>query len=128
MQPFNGYYPPGQSYMQPQYYNPQTAQPIQPQTSGIIWVQGEVGARSYLVSPNTKVALWDSEAPIIYIKTSDQNGVPSMRIIDYTYRDMPQQSQNQNNQNIYVTTDEFTTLKDEVNRLKDIVGGLTNHE
>jgi hypothetical protein len=125
MQPFNGYYPPGQSYMQPQYYNPQ---PQQPQTSGIIWVQGEVGARSYLVSPNTKVALWDSEAPIIYIKTSDQNGVPSMRIIDYTYRDMPQQSQNQNNQNIYVTTDEFTTLKDEVNRLKDIVGGLTNHE
>lgn len=125
MQQFNGYYPPGQSYMQPQYYNPQ---PAQPQTSGIIWVQGEVGARSYLVSPNTKVALWDSEAPIIYIKTSDQNGVPSMRIIDYTYRDMPQQSQNQNNQNIYVTTDEFTTLKDEVNRLKDIIGGLTNHE
>lgn len=125
MQQFNGYYPPGQSYMQPQYYNPQ---PQQPQTSGIIWVQGEVGARSYLVSPNTKVALWDSEAPIIYIKTSDQNGVPSMRIIDYTYRDMPQQSQNQNNQSTYVTTDEFTTLKEEVNRLKDIVGGLTNHE
>lgn len=125
MQQFNGYYPPGQSYIQPQYYNPQ---PQQPQTSGIIWVQGEVGARSYLVSPNTKVALWDSEAPIIYIKTSDQNGVPSMRIIDYTYRDVPQQSQNQNNQNMYVTTDEFTTLKDEVNRLKDIVGGLTNHE
>jgi hypothetical protein len=112
--------------MQPQYYNPQ---PQQPQTSGIIWVQGEVGARSYLVSPNTKVALWDSEAPIIYIKTSDQNGVPSMRIIDYTYRDAaPQQSQNQNNQNTYVTADEFTTLRDEVNRLKDIVGGLTNHE
>ena len=44
MQPFNGYYPPGQSYMQPQYYNPQ---PAQPQTSGIIWVQGEVRARSY---------------------------------------------------------------------------------
>ncbi len=125
MQQFNGYYPPGQSYMQPQYYNPQ---PVQPQTSGIIWVQGEVGARSYLVSPNTKVALWDSEAPIIYIKTSDQNGVPSMRIIDYTYRDVPQQSQNQNNQSIYVTTDEFTTLKEEVNHLKDIVGGLTNHE
>lgn len=125
MQQFNGYYPPGQSYMQPQYYNPQ---PQQPQTSGIIWVQGEVGARSYLVSPNTKVALWDSEAPIIYIKTSDQNGVPSMRIIDYTYRDVPQQSQNQNNQSIYVTTDEFTTLKEEVTRLKDIVGGLTNHE
>lgn len=125
MQQFNGYYPPGQSYMQPQYYNPQ---PQPPQTSGIIWVQGEVGARSYLVSPNTKVALWDSEAPIIYIKTSDQNGVPSMRIIDYTYRDMPQQSQNQNNQNTYVTTDEFTTLKEEVTRLKDIVGGLTNHE
>lgn len=125
MQQFNGYYPPGQSYMQPQYYNPQ---PQQPQTSGIIWVQGEVGARSYLVSPNTKVALWDSEAPIIYIKTSDQNGVPSMRIIDYTYRDTLQQSQNQNNQSVYVTTDEFTTLKEEVNRLKDIVGGLTNHE
>ena len=118
-------------YQQGYYNNVQSpyGQPMQYQIqSNITYVQGEVGARSYLVAPNTRMALWDSEQPVIYLKSTDQNGVPSLRIIDYTYRDVPQQSQNQNNQNMYVTTDEFMTLKDEVNRLKDIVGGLTNHE
>lgn len=70
---------------------PQTYQPYyQPQqvanNNGIIWVQGEAGAKSYLVAPNTTVQLWDSENQIIYLKSADASGMPSMRIIDYTIR------------------------------------------
>ena len=62
------------------YYNvPQT-------TQNRIWVSGEAGANSYLVAPGSSVDLWDSEASVIYIKTCDARGVPSMEILDYTKR------------------------------------------
>lgn len=55
-------------------------------TNDIIWVQGEAGAKAYLVAPNNTVTLWDSESPTIYLKTADANGVPSMRVLDFTER------------------------------------------
>jgi len=70
---------PYQSYF-PQY------QPQQ-QSTGLIWVQGEAGAKSYLVAPGSTVVLWDSEAQTVYIKSADATGMPSMRILDYTFRD-----------------------------------------
>lgn len=78
-------------YQQPiQQMQPQLAQPFAApsQTSNdIIWVQGEAGAKAYLVAPNNTVTLWDSESPTIYVKTADSSGVPSMRILDFTERD-----------------------------------------
>lgn len=60
-------------------------QPRQPQ-SNMIWVQGETGAKSYLIAAGNTVPLWDSENQTIYIKTVDASGVPSMRVLDYTER------------------------------------------
>ena len=82
------------------YYNafPATYQPVYPvqqapvmQTqnqgqNGLIWVQGEQAAKSYLVAPNTTVQLWDSEEKVIYLKSADASGMPSMKILDYTIR------------------------------------------
>ena len=87
-------YPYGYNYPQPTQQMPQsygvnqTAQPVQ-QTgqSGIIWVQGEAGAKSYMVPPGSTVQLWDSEAQVIYVKSADASGMPSMKIIDYKIRD-----------------------------------------
>lgn len=59
----------------------------QPQNSSIIWVQGEAGAKSYLVAPNNTVQLWDSEAQTIYLKSADASGMPSIKVLDYTIRD-----------------------------------------
>lgn len=33
----------------------------------IIWVNGEEGAKAYMVSPNHTVALWDSESQTIFL-------------------------------------------------------------
>ena len=92
---FNGGFP---ATYQPMYYQPQyqTVQPSyvqqnqQPaqQNNSIIWVSGETGAKAYLVAPNTTVQLWDSEAQVIYLKSADASGMPSMKILDYTIRDM----------------------------------------
>ena len=72
---------------------PQIYQPVYPQqqnqqqSTGIIWVQGEAGAKSYLVAPNNTVQLWDSETQTIYLKSADASGMPSMKILDYKIRE-----------------------------------------
>lgn len=69
----------------PQYIPQQYQQA--PQNNGIIWVQGEAGAKSYLVAPNTTVQLWDSESQTIYLKSADVTGMPSIKTLDYTIRE-----------------------------------------
>lgn len=58
--------------MQAQYQQPQQMQQV---NQGILWVQGEAGAKSYLVAPNTSVLLMDSENSNFYIKTTDAAGM-----------------------------------------------------
>ena len=87
---YNNIFPMGyQYYPQQQYQVPQQTQ-IPQQNNGIIWVQGEAGAKSYLVAPNSTVQLWDSERQTIYLKSADASGMPSMKTLDYTIRDMAQ--------------------------------------
>ena len=76
--------------MYPQYYPTQPTVPQMQQASqsnSPIWVQGEAGAKSYLVAPGTTVALWDSESTTVYLKSADASGMPSIKILDYTIRD-----------------------------------------
>lgn len=68
----------------------QTQPMQQTDTGGIIWVQGEAGAKAYLVAPGNTVQLWDSENPVIYLKSADMSGMPSMRVLDYTERNAVQ--------------------------------------
>ena len=117
---YNSYYP-----MYPQYFNTmqnqQVQQPQQQPQTGIIWVSGIAGAKGFLVAPNTTVQLWDSEAQIIYLKSADASGMPSIKIIDYTIRDMSQPIQQQPTQSTaYVTQKEFDELKQQV---QQILGG-----
>ena len=68
------YYPPQyqpQPMPQPiqqQVQQPAPTPPPQPMNTSIIWVQGETGAKSHLVAPNTTVPLWDSESQRIFLK------------------------------------------------------------
>lgn len=81
---------PGQPFQAMQTMQPQM-QPIQypaqraPQNN-MVWVQGEAGAKSYLIAAGNTVPLWDSENQTIYLKSVDASGVPSMRVLDYTER------------------------------------------
>ena len=111
----------------PQQFQQQTpvptpnVQPNQGQTpGGLIWVQGEAGAKSYLVAPNNTVQLWDSESQTIYLKSADASGMPSMKILDYTIRNSEQLQVSQpiNSIDGYVTVDEFNKFKNELSRIK----------
>lgn len=100
------------NYAQPQYNNQQTQN-----SSGLIWVQGIEGAKSYLVAPNTTVQLWDSERQTIYLKSADASGMPSIKTLDYTVREMPQnapQSVEHNEGIDYATKEDLKALKGEI--------------
>lgn len=55
--------------------------------SGILWVQGEAGAKSFPVAPGKSVMLMDSERQTFYIKSADVSGMPlPLRAFDYSER------------------------------------------
>ena len=99
----------------------QPVQPIQqPMNNGIIWVQGEEGAKAYLTAPGASVMLMDSENNTFYIKSSDQSGMPlPLRIFDYTERTagkVPAPAV-QRQEADFVTRGEFNALEDKLNAL-----------
>lgn len=90
----------------PSYYNPQNYPQAQ-QQSGIVWVQGEAGAKSYLVGAGQSVLLMDSETSKFYIKTTDASGMPlPLRVFDY--KELTQAPATQSE---FVTRSEFEELK-----------------
>lgn len=105
---YNYFYP----YQQPYQSAPS-------QNNSLIWVQGEAGAKSYLVAPNNTVQLWDSESQTIYLKSADATGMPSMRILDYTIRDaQPPQNTPLTQKTDIPTREEFNALKAQIEALK----------
>ena len=63
---------------------PQQVQPMQ--QPSIVWVPNEQAAREYLVAPNSAVTLWDSSAPVVYLKQADASGKPTLTTYDLVER------------------------------------------
>lgn len=99
-------------------YN-QQSQPVQ-NTGGLIWVQGEAGAKSYMVAPNTTVQLWDSENQVIYLKSADASGMPSIKTLEYKLREEPQTvfPANPINNMDYATKAELEALRSDLEQFK----------
>ena len=102
-----------QLVQQPQAMN----QPQTPTNNSIIWVQGEAGAKSYLVAPNTTVQLWDSESQTIYLKSADASGMPSIKTLEYTIKNDNTPLQATLIEEEYISRNEFEDLKDQINAL-----------
>ena len=98
------------------------------QNNGILWVQGEGAAKSYPVAPNTSVPLWDSEANVIYIKSADMSGMPSIKILDYTIRDSQPQRAEIQPQEAFATKDDVVHLEDEIKALKEKLERMTERK
>ena len=110
---YNNYFPQGYQYYQQQ------------QNTGITWVQGEAAAKSWFVPPNTTVPLWDSEAQVIYLKSADASGMPSMKIIDYTVRDTQKPQNEVSAQRVeYVTREDLNAVYAKIDALREDVDGM----
>lgn len=118
---YNNYYTPYQnqyvSQMQmPQMVNPPVqAQQPQANQSSLIWVQGEAGAKSYMVAPNATVMLMDSETQRFYLKSSDASGMPlPLRVFEYTETTKAGATAPAVDLSTYATRAELEAFRDEV--------------
>lgn len=98
---------------QPLQNNAGPVQPSGPQNSGIIWVSSKLEADGYLVAPNSAVALWDANNPVIYLRKADSTGKPATVVYDLVERTDnpgPQQSAPQIDMSQYVTLEQLETI------------------
>ena len=82
----NGAMPDMLNQQKMQYQQTPIQQPMAMHTDPMLWVLGQTEAESYPVAPNNTVTLWDKNQPTIYIKSANAQGVPSMRVLDFTER------------------------------------------
>lgn len=86
----------------------QTQLPVQ----NLIRVNGIDGAKAYQMSPNSTVALFDSNEDIMYVKSTDGAGFPQIR--KFRFVEM-QESQTQQPENVdFVSREEFENFKKEI--------------
>ena len=129
------YYPNYPTFQQPFQYQDQlnqlrNANPVpmpsyqlpmnRPDPSGLNWVQGEAGAKSWFITPGSTVLLMDSEAQRFYLKSADMNGVPAMRTFEYSEvgAQTPQETPKAAN---FVTVDAFNAFRaDVLKRLEEL--------
>lgn len=111
---------------------PQIQSPAQA-NQGLLWVSGEVGAKSYLVAPNSTVLLMDSDSSKFYLKSADNAGMPSLRIFEYTEITNTTQNATQglnlNEKTLdykYVTRKEYEDLKSQYEEIMDKLNNIQN--
>lgn len=89
-QPYQPYQPPMADQLmqlrQNQYQPNMQQVPQQQAAPSIVWVQNEMEAANYLVAPNSAVTLWDSNAPVVYLKQADASGKPTLTTYDLVER------------------------------------------
>ena len=100
---------------QPPMNPPMNQMPMNQGGGNLIRVLGEAEAKGYLVAPGNTVVLFDSEKPMVYQKTVDVNGIPSMRyfqIMEVHPEQIPTSSPDK-----YVLRTEFDKLVQENNKI-----------
>lgn len=96
---FQNPYLPG--YQLPQYQQAQYQPPTQ-----VTRVNGENGAKAYQLPPNSSILLLDESAPVVWLKTTDGAGYPT--ITPYDIKPVEQKKE----------TDVYSALEERITRLE----------
>lgn len=94
-------------YMAPQMQQPQ-------QTTQVVRVNGENGARAYQIGPNSSALLLDESGLLVWLVTSDGAGYKSVSAYDIT----PHQA---------AQTPDYGSLESRIQRLEEIVNGTARN-
>lgn len=96
--------------------------PLMNPSSGITWVQGEVGARAYPVGAGNSVLLMDSDDKYFYIKSADMSGMPKLHKYYYSevVDEVPAISQNSSYDGEHTHEDTNKTIEHMKKEIKDL--------
>lgn len=104
-----------QQGMQPSPYNGYGQMNMQP-VNGLVSVTGIDGAKAYQLPPNSKMPLFDENDDVLYLKTTDAAGYPTVKT--FRFEPMEQASQGYT-QGDYVTCDEFNELLERLDSIEN---------
>lgn len=107
-----------QQMMQPQM-PAQTAQPQQMQTS-VVWISGgKEEANGFMVAPNSRVIIFETNSMVFHIKERDASGTPiPMRTFNYTEEAENKPHDTKKMDDKFVTRKEFDALAALVSEMK----------
>lgn len=103
-------------YYMPQYYTYPQAQ-YQPQTApqpvnGLVSVTGMEGAKAYSLPPNSSMPLFDADEDMLYVKTTDAAGYPTIKAFSFKPVEAPAEERPD-----YVTRADFDALVERIDKL-----------
>lgn len=101
---------PGAPVSQPNWT--QGYQNLQP-FDALVSVTGMEGAKAYQLPPNSKIALFDADSDVFYVKTTDAGGFPTVRAFSFAPIEQAEPQQPDE----YVPRTEFDALVAEVRNL-----------
>lgn len=87
-------------------YNPYFT-PMQTQRMELTRVNGIAGAQAYQMPPNSVAALFDASTDLMYIKSTDGAGFPSIRTFAFSEQTEAPQAQSATLDRIMTTLDEI---------------------
>lgn len=112
----NMYMPQQAPIVQPNwYYQPTHTQPI----NGLVSVTGIEGAKAYQLPPNSSMPLFDGNQDLLYVKTTDAAGYPTIRTFRFEPMEPVGPIEVKAEPVDYVSRSEFDKLAAMVERLKD---------
>lgn len=68
--------------VQPNWYYQPTQAATQP-VNGLVSVTGLEGAKAYQLPPNSSMPLFDKDSDVLYVKTTDSGGYPTIRAFEF---------------------------------------------
>ena len=104
-------YQPYFNYQQPLYNNQPTYQNSYQQSMNLIRVTGYEGAKAYQMPANSTTALFDSNDDVMYIKSTDGAGFPTIRT--FRFEEMRGTAMSSPNED-YISRKEFEDFKKEM--------------
>lgn len=107
-------YTPNYGYQQNMPYAIGYQQNMQP-VNGLVSVTGIDGAKAYQLPPNSKMPLFDESEDILYLKTTDAAGYPTVKA--FRFEPIEQQAAGYQTGD-YVTRDEFNELLERLSAIE----------
>ena len=94
------------------YPQPTVPTPITLVRSEVVRVDGENGAKAYQMAPNSSILLLDETGPIVWLKTTDGAGYPTIT----GYKIEPIETQ----ESVGITSSEYNKLDERIKRLEEM--------
>lgn len=92
----------------------------QPMQTSVVWISGgKEEANGFMVAPNSRVIIFETNSMVFHIKERDASGTPvPMRTFDYTEETRNASQDNEKTDKKFVTREEFDRLAALVGELK----------